>query len=133
MEKIWANHQHLESKIKWALLLWALWDALWVPTEMRKQRFLQEKYWVVSDFLPTKDNLFFDKKLLDSEKKWYYSDDTVLTFAILRSLTEIGGIDMEDIWKKQIEWYKNRPYWFGRVNNYSVRKNSTMNTLRRNY
>ncbi|MEI6673127.1 MAG: hypothetical protein WCL02_07595 [bacterium] len=36
-------------------------DALGVPTEMRDKKFLEEKYGIVDDFLPAKENLFFNK------------------------------------------------------------------------
>jgi len=103
----------MESKIRWALLTWVLWDALGVPTEMREQEFLKKKYWTINQFLKTKENPFFSKYGFDEEGVGCFSDDTVLTFAILKSLDEIWKIDMEDIWSKQIQWYHNHPYWFG--------------------
>lgn len=103
----------LASKIRWALLLWALGDALGVPTEMRDKKFLEEKYGIVDDFLPAKENLFFNKHGFAWDEIWFYSDDTTLTFAIVKSLTEIWSIDIQDIFKKQIQWYHAFPYWFG--------------------
>ena len=105
-------NKNLESKIRWALLTWALWDALWVPTEMRKQNYLKEKYWRVDDFLPTKDSFLLARQWFEDEWVGYYSDDTVLTFAIVKSLTEIWSIDIQDIWKKHIEWSHSYPYGF---------------------
>lgn len=101
------------AKIRWWLLTGALGDTLGVPTEMRKQSFITKKFSIVKDFLPTKHNLFFQKAWFKGDDIWYYSDDTVLTFAIAKSLTEIGGVDIHDIFKKQIEWYHGFPYGFG--------------------
>ncbi len=103
----------MEWKIRWALLIWALGDALGVPTEMRKQEYIKENFWRVEDFLPTKESFLLGRQWFNKEWIWLYSDDTVLTFAIVKSLTEVGWIDMQDIRKKQIEWYNSYPYWFG--------------------
>ncbi len=114
MEKdIKIDEKVMEWKIRWALLTWALGDTLGVPTEMRDKKFLEERYWIVNDFLPTRENLFFNKYWFKWDEIWFYSDDTALTFAILKSLTEIWSIDMQDIRKKQIEWYRSFPYGFG--------------------
>jgi len=107
------DNPSIESKITWALLTWALWDALGVPTEMRSPKYIKERYGRVDTFMPTSDNLFFSKHEIANDVSGYYSDDTVLTFAIVKSINEMGGIDMKNLWEHHIQWYEWHPYGFG--------------------
>lgn len=79
---------------------------------MRSQAYIREHYGRVDTFIPTKENFFLGKYGFDKEGGWYYSDDTVLTFAILNSIQEIWWIDIKDMRDKHIAGYESYPYGF---------------------
>jgi len=70
---------------------------------MRSPKYIKERYGRVDTFMPTSDNLFFSKHEIANDVSGYYSDDTVLTFAIVKSINEMGGIDMKNLWEHHIQ------------------------------
>ncbi len=103
------------ERIQAMFLAWAIWDSLGLPVEMYTASQIQEKYWEISDFLPTRENVFFKKHGFDKEWVGFVSDDTILTFAIIKSIIEKWNIDYKDIWEKHIIWYDNFQYGFGKA------------------
>lgn len=107
----------LEEKIESMLLGVALGDSLGVPTEMQTAEKIRERFGRVTGFLPTRHNAMFVKDGFpaDSDEGGYYSDDTVLTFATLRSIANNGGVDEFDIVREQVRSAEAWPYGFGRA------------------
>lgn len=123
------NNNHIEVKnYKWeninvsikdfkekveAMLIWgAIWDALWVPIEMKTHDYIKKHYWRVDSYLDSSLNVFFNKWWLASWKKWLTSDDTILTFAWVDSINNKWKIDIENLLKTSINAYNDFPYGF---------------------
>lgn len=51
---------------------------------------------------------------IDSDETGYYSDDTVLTYAIVRSIARSGQLDVRDLARVQSQAILDWPYGFGR-------------------
>lgn len=102
----------LKEKIKSMLIWWAIWDAMWVPVEMKTKEYINENYWRVNKYLDSSLNVFFNKWWLATWKKWLVSDDTILTFSWIESILETWKIDFDNLMKISIKNYKNFPYWF---------------------
>ncbi len=49
------------------------------------------------------------------------TDDTLLTFALVKSYNELGRLDIADIFKKHQEEYESFPYGFGSATKYSMK------------
>lgn len=105
----------IKQKIKAALILWAKWDALWVPTEMRTYDDIRSKFWRVTKYENAIHNWFFRELWIEDNIKWFWSDDTVLSLAITQSLIDSWKIDYENIIQSQIKAYKEHPWGFGKA------------------
>lgn len=101
-----------KEKIEAMLIWWAIWDAIWVPVEMKSNKYIEKKYWRVDEYLDSALNIFFNKWWLATWKKWLISDDTILTYTWIESILETWKIDFDNIMKLSIKNYKNFPYWF---------------------
>ena len=108
------NKLNLRDKFEAMIVGWAIWDSMWLPVEMMTKKQIQEKYWYLTEFKETKDNIFFEKWGFKEEWIGYISDDTLLTLATLDSLSESKKVDFENIWAQHIKYYDSAPYWFWR-------------------
>jgi len=106
--------EKFKEKVEAMLIWWAIWDAMWVPVEMRTKEQISNRYWRLDKYLPAIENLFFKKWWLESNDSWLISDDTILTFSWVKSLLNSKWIDFDNIVLTSIEDYKNFPYWFWR-------------------
>ena len=113
-EEVELSIEVFKNKVISMIMWWAIWDAMWVPVEMKTYKYIQENHGRVDDYLDSSLNIFFNKWWLASGKKWLISDDTILTLAGVNSILETGNIDFDNILKHSINWYKNFPYWFGK-------------------
>lgn len=111
-EEINLSVEVFREKVIAMLIWWAIWDALWIPVEMKTKEYITSNYGKVDNFLDSSLNVFFNKWWLTSGKKWLISDDTILTFVWLESIIETWKIEFNNLLKKSIEAYKNFPYWF---------------------
>lgn len=101
------------NKIKAALILWAKWDALWVPTEMMTYDQIRETFWwTVSKYENAINNWFFREHWISDNIKWFWSDDTVLSIALTQSIINKWKIDYDDLIQSQITAYKGHPWGF---------------------
>jgi len=85
---------------------------LGAPVEMITQQQIFAKHGKVEDYLPIKDNMFFKKHTFESDKTGWVTDDTILTFALIKSYNELGKLDLADIFKKHQEEFEKFPYGF---------------------
>ncbi|EKE27694.1 MAG: hypothetical protein ACD_3C00169G0004 [uncultured bacterium (gcode 4)] len=108
------NKTILNEKLEWAIIGWAIGDAMWIPVEYMPTQEIKARYWRVMDFLETRSNAHFAKKGFNEEGSGYISDDTLLTLATLDALTEAWIIDFPTICAKQIEYYESFDYGFWR-------------------
>jgi len=60
-EKIDLDKNLFAEKASSMLIAWAIWDALWVPVEMKTKEYIEKNYWRVDDFLDSSLNIFFNK------------------------------------------------------------------------
>jgi len=111
-EEIDLDKDLFKEKTSSMLIAWAIWDALWVPVEMKTKEYIQKNYWKVNDFLDSKLNIFFNKWWLTEWKTGLVSDDTILSFAWVKSIINTKKIDFDDILETSLQDYKNFPYWF---------------------
>ena len=84
---------------------------------MKTAEKIRQRFGRVEGFLPTRHNAMFVKDGFspDSDDAGYYSDDTVLTFATLRSISNSGKIDQRDLVSEQLKAASEWPYGFGRA------------------
>lgn len=108
------NKERMFEKLEWSIVGWAIWDAMWLPVEMKTKEYIQENYWYITKYIETRKNIFFAKWWFDKPGVWYISDDTLLTLATLDSLAESGKLDFKNLAAKHIEYYDSFPYWFWR-------------------
>jgi len=111
-EKIDLDKNLFAEKASSMLIAWAIWDALWVPVEMKTKEYIEKNYWRVDDFLDSSLNIFFNKWWLNEWKTGLVSDDTILSFSWLKSITKTWKIDFDDILQTNSKDYKDFPYWF---------------------
>jgi len=116
-----SSSEQLKHKIQSWLLGWAIGDALGAPVEMTTQEQIFEKHGRVEDYLPIKNNMFFKKHGFESDESWRVTDDTILTFALIKSYNELGRLDLDDIFKKHQEEYEKFPYGFGSATKYGMK------------
>jgi len=108
------TQEDFKQKVEAMLIAWAIWDALWVPVEMKSREYIQKNYGRLWEYLPSRLNIFFNKWWLLTDESWLVSDDTILTFSWVKSLLKMGKIDFDDLTKTSISDYKNFPYGFWR-------------------
>ena len=112
-EKIDLDKNLFKQKTSSMLIAWAIWDALWVPVEMKTKEYIEKNYWRVDDFLDSGLNIFFNKWWLAKWKTGLVSDDTILSFSWIQSIINKWNIDFDDIMQTSANDYKSFPYWFG--------------------
>ncbi|MFA6255724.1 MAG: ADP-ribosylglycohydrolase family protein [Candidatus Absconditabacterales bacterium] len=115
------SSQQLKNKIISGLLGGAIGDALGAPVEMITQEQIFAKHGRVQDYLPIKDNMFFKKHGFESDEGGRITDDTILTFALIKSYNELGRLDLADIFKKHQEEYDKFPYGFGGATRFGMK------------
>jgi len=101
----------IRKKILWTLLGWAIWDALWVPSEFMSIDKIKAKFWKISWYEKSINSIFMSRYWINENISWLRSDDTALTFAIIRSILEKWKIDFENIWQYHLQTLDNYPYW----------------------
>ena len=119
-DKIGSKNFELKKaeKIPAILINWAVWDALWLPVETKTKQEIQDILHKSSSkidfYLPSWWNIYFIKAGLElsSREVWKISDDTILTMAVMKSITEKKTIDLYDIMEKTMQGYDKFPYGF---------------------
>jgi len=111
-EEIDLDKNLFKEKTSSMLIAWAIWDALWVPVEMKSKQYIENQYWRVDNFLDSGLNIFFNKWWLAEWKTGLVSDDTILSFSWVKSIINKQKIDFDNILETSLEDYKNFPYWF---------------------
>lgn len=103
---------NFRDKIESMLIWWAIWDALWVPVEMKSYQHISDNYNRLDTYLDSAKNIFFKKHWLEDWISWLVSDDTVMTFAWVDSIINTSKIDFKTIMDISLEAFINHPYWF---------------------
>jgi len=115
-----SQEEKLKNKIESWLLWWAIGDALGAPVEMTTKEQIFAKHGRVEDYLPIKNNMFFNKHWFESDEGGRVTDDTILTFALIKSYNELERLDLDDIFKKHQEEYDKFPYGFGSATRFGM-------------
>ncbi len=101
-----------KEKVEAMLIWWAIWDALWVPVEMKTHKYISENYVRLDKYLDSSKNIFFKKHWLEEWVSGLVSDDTVMTFAWVDSIIKASKIDFKTILEVSLDAYYTHPYWF---------------------
>lgn len=76
-------------------------DAAGLPVETRSAEYIEQKYGKIESLLPSSENPFFSGELQPGS----WSDDTQLTIATAKALTEAGAFDMNSMAESHIGAY----------------------------
>lgn len=76
-------------------------DAAGLPVETRSAEYISEKYGVINELIPTKENPFYGSA--DHPGTW--SDDTQLTLAVAKALIKANGFSLEALTETHLEAY----------------------------
>ncbi|MDB5179447.1 MAG: ADP-ribosylglycohydrolase [Candidatus Saccharibacteria bacterium] len=76
-------------------------DAAGLPVETRSAAYISEKYGVINELIPTKENPFYGS--VDHPGTW--SDDTQLTLAVAKALIKAGDFSLEVLTETHLEAY----------------------------
>ena len=111
-EKVEIPKDLFKQKTSSMLIAWAIWDALWVPVEMKTKEYIEKKYGRLDTYLDSWLNIFFNKWWHAWWKTGCVSDDTILTFTGVESILETWQIEFDDLMKKSSKNYEEFPYGF---------------------
>ncbi|MFZ2151386.1 MAG: ADP-ribosylglycohydrolase family protein [Candidatus Absconditicoccaceae bacterium] len=113
--------QQLQNKIQSGLLGGSIGDALGAPVEMRTGGNIKKNFGKIVEYISILNNGGFKEKGFPTDLGGFVTDDTLLTFAIVKSYNELGKLDLNDIFKKHQEAYDSFPYGFGGATKYGMK------------
>ena len=101
----------MKEQIKAMVVGWSIWDAIWLPVEMKTGQYIEDTFWRIEKYLPTS----LHWKLKDEVSKditWVTSDDTAMSLAIIRSINKVKNINFADIMDTSVQAYRDTPLWY---------------------
>lgn len=111
---------HLEKKFEAMIVLWYLWDSLWIPVEMKTRQEIQDilkHTWMtgekIYDFLPPTLHELYLREKQNPLARTVSSDDTYTSRSFVQSVWETWNLDWEDIVQKLLQTFHKHPFGYG--------------------